>query len=103
MMTIEGDIVHPLPPEDDSGEPVSRPPLRMGRPLSQHVLGAEVMIAAVVSPSGFEQKEKTCKNCGAVRVTMIGSVWPRAWRRTPDGPQVLTMLAPPCNSEAAWP
>jgi len=68
-----------------------------------HVFGAEVLIAACVSPSGFEQKEKTCRNCGAVRVTVLGAPDPRAWRRTADGPQITTDLAPPCNSEAAWP
>jgi hypothetical protein len=66
-------------------------------------LGAEVMISCDISPSGFEQKEKTCKNCGAVRVTMLGAADPRAWRRTADGPQITTDLAPPCNSDAAWP
>jgi hypothetical protein len=68
-----------------------------------HVFGAELKVPADVSPSGFEQKEKTCKNCGAVRVTVLGSASPRAWRRTSEGPQITTTIEPPCNAEAGWP
>jgi hypothetical protein len=72
-------------------------------PPARHILDDAKRIAADVSPSGFEQVEKTCRNCGATRITMIKPEWPyRAWRRTPDGPQIQTDIAPPCNPEAEW-
>lgn len=88
------DIIAPRQSEPVKATATRHPP---------HILGAEVMIAVEISPSGFEQKEKTCKNCGAVRVTMIGSVYPRAWRRTSEGPQITTTIEPPCNKDAGWP
>lgn len=67
-----------------------------------HVLGPAVTIPADVSPSLYEQHEKTCANCGAVRVTMMGRPW-RAWRRDASGPQIETVVAPPCDKDAPWP
>lgn len=82
------DIAH-LPP------PIARPPQR-------HALGPEMRVDAALSPSGFEQKEKTCANCGAVRVTIFGGSCSRAWRRSADGTQVATNIEPPCDRDAEW-
>jgi hypothetical protein len=76
--------------------PVSRPPLR-------HVFGPDIRVARDLSPSGFEQIERTCLNCGAIKITVLGIGEPRAWRRSADGPQVTTGIAPPCDREAGWP
>jgi hypothetical protein len=76
--------------------PVSRPPLR-------HVFGPDIRVARDLSPSGFEQIERACLNCGAIKITVLGVGEPRAWRRTSDGPQIVTGIAPPCDREAGWP
>lgn len=46
----------------------------------QHVFDEPKRISPVESGSGFEQIEKTCKTCGAVRITIIGGPYPRSWR-----------------------
>lgn len=84
-------VVHLPPPK-----PGARPPLR-------HVLGDAVTIAPEHPISGYEQKEKTCKNCGAVRVTVMGGPALRAWRRTATGAQIETDIPPPCDADAGWP
>lgn len=76
---------------------------QQGLPPPRHLFGDAVVIAREISISGYEQKEKTCRNCGAVRVTMIGVPAARAWRRSADGPQIETGLAPPCDHDAGWP
>lgn len=78
-------------------------PPQQGLPPARHIFGDAVVIAAEISISGHEQKEKTCRNCGAVRVTMIGGPAARAWRRTAEGPQIETEIAPPCDHDAGWP
>ena len=67
-----------------------RPPLR-------HVFGAEMRLAPEVSPSGCEQVERTCANCGVVKITIIDAAdnHRRAWRR--GGEQVETYVAPMCE------
>ena len=88
------DVVHLPPPK-----PGARPPLH-------HALGDAVTIAPENSISGYEQKEKTCKNCGAVRVTILDparNMFWRAWRRTAEGEQIETDIPPPCDAEGAWP
>lgn len=86
-----GYVAH-LPP------PKAAPPVR-------HLFGDAVTVPADIAPSGYEQKEKTCANCGAVRVTIFGpnALAMRAWRRSPEGPQITTEIPPPCNSDAPWP
>lgn len=82
------DIAHLSPP-------ILRPPQR-------HALGPEMRIARELSPSGFEQIERSCQNCGAVKITIMGQESPRAWRRSSDGVQVATSTAPPCDRDAEW-
>jgi hypothetical protein len=53
----------------------------------RHLFGEAVTIPADISPTGIEQKEKTCQVCGAVRVTIIGGEIPRAWRIKGDDVQ----------------
>ena len=81
-------------------------PVSKAHPPVNHPLGPAVTVPPEISISGFEQREKTCKNCGAVRVTILdfarGNFW-RAWRRTTDGPQITTDIPPPCNKDAGWP
>lgn len=84
----DNDVAH-LPP------PISRPPLR-------HVFGPDIRIARDLSPSGFEQIERTCANCGAVKITIMGIGEPRAWRRSFGSPQIATSLPPPCDRDAEW-
>ncbi len=72
-------------------------------PPAKHPLGPQMFVAACVSPSGFEQIEKACKNCGAVRITVFAPVVYRAWRRTSEGPQIATTIEPPCGSDGSWP
>lgn len=80
------DIAH-LPP------PIARPPQR-------HVFGPDIRIPRELSPSGYEQIERTCANCGAVKITIMSGG--RAWRRSADGPQVATSIAPPCDPDLEW-
>lgn len=91
MNLPDGYVAH-LPP------PKARAPVR-------HALGEAIAIPAEISVSGYEQREKTCANCGAVRVTIFSPDVNemRAWRRSADGPQITTDIAPPCNSDAGWP
>ncbi len=73
-------------------EPVSTPAAKpmpdgyvvhMPRTAAQpHLLGEAVTVSAHQSISGYEQHEKTCAICGAVRVLVIptnGDAW-REWR-----------------------
>lgn len=84
---------------------VAHLPPPQGLPPRAHLFDAAIDIAADKSASGYAQKEKTCRNCGAVRVTVFSpDVYEmRAWRRSGDGPQITTDIAPPCNSESPWP
>jgi hypothetical protein len=70
------------------------------QPAPPHIFGEEVMIAPDASPTGREQKEKTCLRCGCVRVTVIAEdgadSW-REWRLSADGPQVEWGTAPECK------
>lgn len=63
-----------------------------------HALGPEVRIAPKDSISGHEQIERTCKACGAVKITIIdcGGDHRRAWRRSADAAQVETDVAIVC-------
>lgn len=70
----------PLPEGYVAHFPQSRPPLR-------HPLGPAVLVRKDKSISGFEQHEKTCSHCGAVRVTIIGGTYARAWRKPGDAVQ----------------
>jgi hypothetical protein len=85
---------------------VAQLPARKGNPPVRHLLGDPIMIPPHLSPSGFEQKEKTCKNCGAVRILILDpkqASFRRAWRRTAGGPQIETDNPPPCDKDAGWP
>lgn len=84
-------------------EVVQLPPPKAARPPARHVFGPDVRIARDVSPSGFEQIERACANCGAVKITIMGiGGEPRAWRREATGPQVTTGIEPPCDRDARW-
>lgn len=84
-------------------EVVQLPPPKNLAPVN-HPLGEAVTVKAEVSISGFEQREKTCRNCGAVRVTVLGVPVEqmRAWRRGAQGPQFATSVEPPCDKDARW-
>jgi hypothetical protein len=85
------------------GYVVHMPPPKIGAPPVRHVFGPDIRIARDLSPSGFEQIERTCANCGAVKITIIGIGEPRAWRRTAEGPQITTSIEPPCDLDTRWP
>lgn len=46
----------------------------------EHVFDEPRRIPPEETLSGFEQIEKTCKTCGAVRITVIGGPYPQSWR-----------------------
>jgi hypothetical protein len=82
------------------------PPPKFGAPPIHHLLGDPITISPDLSPSGFEQTERTCKNCGAVRILILdpkNAFYWRAWRRSADSPQVETDIPPPCDKDAGWP
>jgi hypothetical protein len=41
-------------------------------PPPKHVLGEEKRIPSTESLSGREEIHKTCRNCGSIRITVIG-------------------------------
>lgn len=94
-------MVDPMP--DHEGEVAHLPPPKAGRPPARHVFGPDIRIPREIAPSGFEQIERTCANCGAVKITIVGASEPRAWRRTAEGPQIVSGLAPPCGLNGGWP
>lgn len=55
-------------------------------------------VPADQSPSGRPQTDRTCKICGAVKVTLHGSDLGRAWRVSADAVQVETFDAPACRA-----
>jgi hypothetical protein len=55
-----------------------------------HEFGDAITILPELSVSGHEQHERTCKVCGAVKVTIIGHPWPRAWRLAGGTEQVVS-------------
>jgi hypothetical protein len=65
-------------------------------PPLKHALNSDVWIPAARSISGRDQSERTCIRCGAVRVTLHGTGFPRAWRRSADAAQIETFEAPVC-------
>lgn len=67
-------------------------------PLKHNFYGVvPVSVPAHASKSGHPQTERTCKTCGAVKVTLhIGDDGGRAWRASADGAQVETFVAPSC-------
>lgn len=80
----------------DTDQPIAHLP----HPPQRHVFGPDIRIARELSPSGYEQIERTCANCGAVKITIMSGG--RAWRRSADGPQVATSIEPPCDRDAGW-
>jgi len=102
MILPDGYHHHPPPPEDDRGSNVAHLPAALAH-RQPHVLGAAVTIPPEQSDTGFEQKEKVCRNCGAVRVTILGSALGgrvcrvrRAWRSEAGAPLIETAVEPPC-------
>jgi len=69
------------------------------QPRIPHVFGDPITISPELSLSGREQIERTCKACGAVKVTVIGEGdnHHRAWRKSATGEQIDTYLALPCE------
>ena len=65
-------------------------------PLKHALFGVTRYVPAHASPSGRSQTERTCARCGAVKVTLHGAGFPRAWRRSHDAVQVETFEAPVC-------
>jgi hypothetical protein len=85
----DGYVVHLPPPKP--------------QPAPPHLFGEPMTIAADLSPTGREQKEKTCLRCGAIRVTVMaptGESW-REWRLSADGPQLEWQGAPECKLKGA--
>jgi hypothetical protein len=74
-------------------------PHRVGAPPIRHVLDQEVRIPAHLSASGCEQIERTCKTCGAVKITIIDKAdnHRRAWRK--GDVQVETYVTPLCEAD----
>lgn len=74
------------------------PPPKLRR--SPHVFADAISIAPELSISGHEQKERTCQNCGAVKITIIGDGdnHRRAWRIGATAPQVETYVEPACDA-----
>jgi len=87
----DGYVIHLPPP---------KPPRRI-----PHVFGDPRHVPAGRSVSGFEQHERTCNACGAVKVTIIdkGNNHRRAWRTSETAAQIETFLAPPCTPFAGAP
>jgi hypothetical protein len=84
-------FMRPNPSPD--GYVVHLPPSHRQR----HVLGETVTIPPAASDTGYEQKEKACRNCGAVRVTVLSSAGGRrGWRRAVGAPLIETSIEPPC-------
>lgn len=65
-------------------------------PQLKHNFEDSVWVPASKSKSGRPQTERTCKLCGAVKVTLHGDNHGRAWRVSNDAPQVETFTAPVC-------
>jgi hypothetical protein len=63
-----------------------------------HIFGEAVTVPKKVSETGFEHKEKPCRNCGVVRVTLIGAEAHRArgWRSAVGEKLVVTNVEPMC-------
>lgn len=80
--------VHKLPPPKNA-------------PRVPHQFGGEVRVAPQDSISGFEQIERTCSACDAVKVTIIdpGGNHHRAWRK--GGVQLVTVVALVCEPKVS--
>lgn len=65
-------------------------------PPARHIFDDPVWVPASKSVSGRPQTERTCKVCGAVKVTLHGDDHGRAWRKSADAEQVETFDAPAC-------
>jgi len=80
----DGYVVHLPPPAKPSRVP--------------HVLGPTSIVKPEKSVSGFEQHERTCQNCPAVKITIIGEGDNhRAWRKSATAEQIETYVEPPCG------
>ena len=80
----EGYVAH-LPP------PKARP----------HAFGAPRYVPPSLSASGYEQHERTCRHCGAVKITILdrgADAYRRAWRKAEDAEQVETFVALACGA-----
>lgn len=67
-------------------------------PPQPHVFGAHVRVPPNPLLARHAQTERTCLNCGAVKVTVHapdGGCW-REWRTSADAEQVATGVWPPC-------
>lgn len=73
-------------------------------PALKHQFEDPVWIPAATSVSGRAQTERSCKVCGAVKVTLHGTGETagisRAWRSSADAAQVETFEAPVCVPKA---
>jgi hypothetical protein len=65
-------------------------------PALKHHFEDPVWVPAAKSASGRPQTERTCKVCGAVKVTLHGDDHGRAWRVSADAEQIETFTAPVC-------
>lgn len=72
-------------------------------PALKHGFADPVWVPAAKSRSHRPQTERTCKVCGAVKVTLHGDDHGRAWRVSDEAPQVETFTAPPCVPKEAQP
>jgi hypothetical protein len=96
MISPDGDIVQPLPPDDARCEVAGRVLALATLPVSRHVFNDPVSVPAHKTASGRPQTERTCKLCPVVKVTLRGGDHGRAWRTSADAAQVETFDAPPC-------
>lgn len=70
-------------------------------PAQQHAYGPALRIGPEASDTGHEQFERTClrPDCGVTRITIIGAVNPRAWRKV--GEATLILREPACCEAVA--
>ena len=69
------------------------------QPPPQHQFGEAVSVPKNRSLDRHPQTERTCKVCGAVKVTVHapgGRAW-REWRTSASSAQIETDFAPPCR------
>jgi len=65
-------------------------------PSLKHSFADPLWVPACKSVSGRPQTERTCKTCGAVKVTLHGDDHGRAWRASADAAQIETFDMPAC-------
>ena len=88
-------MMNVLAPEEAE---VARLPPPKPRPPERHALGVAIVILSDPATQQHEQVEKTCRNCGVTRVTVIGGAIPRLWRLPKGG---IVFAEPVCEAVSA--